>query len=319
MDAGKTGYLLLDIFIVRGQCALYGAIMWFLTVIENALNAALDLVANTLETICNTLSNIPVVGWFFRVICIAVTWTLVALFSMFGGIVALSFNIIIRVFELLFWLTVGFGMVGAWSLHWAISRYFNFKRCVGQPESIQKTVTVHLKILMHAPDTRNISDEQLNLFEQRTLNHFEQCGVDIKFTRSFVVVRDNYTIKVGKWFVLQPAAFFWFTCQSKMFEPTVFFVDSFESSTLRGRTVPVLTSFVMISKEKSVPTTLAHELGHLSDIWPHASNETRIMFAPVIEGTSVDFVRPEICLIRTSRFVRWLQRASSNSIWTSPS
>ena len=76
----------------------------------------------------------------------------------------------------------------AWIIHWVLAREFDQKRCVGLPEHGPRNIKINLVVLMHNENSQNITSEQLNEFQERTITHLEQCGVQAEFTRTFEVV-----------------------------------------------------------------------------------------------------------------------------------
>lgn len=302
MNAGLIGYWIV-MGLVRAQCILYSWVKRALTAIQEIWNTAFNAIIDVVEEICGTLSDIPLIGGFFNVVCWSTIAVINALGSGGGVILDLSVKLILGILEIIFWITIILTMGVAWIIHWFLARDFDRKRCVGLPEHGSRNIKINFVVLMHNENSRNITTEQLNEFQERTTTHLEQCGVQAEFTRTFEIVPGNYTVNAGRFFVLRPGPYMWFTCKSKMFEPTVFFIDSFSGNAWRGWTNPVATSFCVISKEEAKLTTLVHEVGHLCDIWLHSADQARIMYSPVIEGTSVVFTPDECCMIRTSRFI----------------
>ena len=60
------------------------------------------------------------------------------------------------------------------------------------------------------------------------------------------------------------------------------------------------TNYIVIDKDAS-NATIAHEIGHLADLWKHSSDPDNVMYSPTSDN-SLKFTKNQCCMIRTSRY-----------------
>ena len=85
---------------------------------------------------------------------------------------------------------------------------------------------------------------------------------------------------------------------------TIYFVESIDGA--RGCSIPG-SNYVLVDPGAS-NATIAHELGHLADLWLHSDEPTNVMFTPTTND-SVNFTRNQCCMIRSSKYVTTASRS----------
>jgi hypothetical protein len=82
---------------------------------------------------------------------------------------------------------------------------------------------------------------------------------------------------------------------------TVYFVDDLASS-ITGCAIPG-DNWCRVDSEANVdPTVMAHEVGHLLNLWSHSNDPNNLMYA-FTSGTSYNLTNHQCCTMRNSSFV----------------
>jgi hypothetical protein len=271
-------------------------------------------ILDMLAAICHVLSNIPLIGWLFGAICALVQAILTAALSVVTLVGKLTKRFVVgsaKAFGALL-LVAAYGT--AWLAHGALLRCWMHTECLAGDESANQPLetTFHFVVLANDVNDPEITPQQLDEFENRTRMLLAPTGVQASFTRS-IVAKPELTKGISIAKALLPGPYVWLTCHSKVFEPTVYFIDEFASPVKRGLAIAFVSGFCFVRKPPQPtddpntpvipPTVPVHEFGHLCDKWSHSPDPSRIMYSPVADSTTITFTQDETCRIRTSRFV----------------
>ncbi len=136
-----------------------------------------------------------------------------------------------------------------------------------------------------------------------TQARFKQCNVSVCVLSLEVIETDEHLSGLSCGFsMLFGSDFYWLRrkeCRGAgaIMPVTVFFVESLTGA--KGCSVPG-ANFVLVDPAAS-NATIAHEIGHLSDLWAHSSDPVNVMFSPSTDA-SVEFSGWQCCMIRSSKF-----------------
>jgi hypothetical protein len=275
--------------------------------IAAALGIVMNAIGSVLDASCRVLRNLPFPANIFGgFLCNVLQQTIGAAASVVIIIIRVTLEAVRAAFDLFYLVTVAAALIVAWIIKWAFGRTAEYTLGLAVPDAVltyKRVIPMHVVVLMADDNSPGISSQDLDDFERGANERLAQCGVSATFTRRFVSRPEYASGFVTETSIVSPRAFRWFTCMSPIFEPTIFFVDSLADDR-KGVTLPVLTSYCFIIKkiaEDQRRAVVAHEFGHLCDIWGHAMDPQRVMFSPS-SNASVNYDVPEKILIHTSRF-----------------
>jgi len=132
----------------------------------------------------------------------------------------------------------------------------------------------------------------------------KQCNVSVCVIHFEIIETDGHQGGVECGFsMLLGSDYYWFRrheCRGfgSIMPVTVFFVEDIAGE--KGCSVPG-ANFILVDPEAS-DATIAHELGHLSDLWGHSDDPSNVMYSPS-SNSSVRFTRTQCCMIRSARYV----------------
>jgi hypothetical protein len=292
--------------------------MFICVAVLNAIRLVFDLVIALIEwvveTVCGWVSTIlhfasevceEVCGWLgpFSFVCdwacTIVRWTETAwdwiceevLKPIVVGFIRVVFEII---FYILTWV--------CWLLEW-IPRAIDLLLC---KLGFSNPRFVHLCIKVLTRDRNNPAWQPAKVQQliDETAARLKQCNVHVCVIHQETIETDEHQSGIECGFsMLFGSDFYWFRnneCRGfgSIMPITVFFVEDIQGS--KGCSVPG-ANFILADLEAS-NATIAHELGHLSDLWGHSDAPNNVMFSPSTDA-SVNFTGTQCCMIRSSKYV----------------
>jgi len=281
-------------------------------IVRNVVEFIIAIVEWVVETVCNLVTTVirtvvevcdEVCGWLgiFSFIC---DWVcrLVEVFEevvewvceeILLGIIRIVRIIIEYVFYILTWV--------CWVIDW-IPRSFDYLSCrLGLMN--ERHIHLCLKILTRNRDTMTWTLDEINTLVAATQARFDQCNIRVCVLDTEIVETEDHRDGISCGFgLLFTGHHHWYRrqeCRTTTFIPvTVFFVE--DISTGKGCSIPG-TNYVLADREAS-HATIAHEIGHLADLWGHDDDPNNVMFAPTTND-SREFTEHQCCMIRSSKYV----------------
>jgi len=169
----------------------------------------------------------------------------------------------------------------------------------------QKFIHICVKILTDEKDNPSISIDDVRALITETQKRFDQCNITLCVLGLELVKKPEYLTGVSCGIGgLFSGHHVWFTnnqCTggvgSSIVPVTLYVIKNVSPG--KGCSIPG-THYVIIDTEAS-NATIAHEIGHLSDLWGHSDNPQNVMYSPTSDD-SVSFTKNQCCMIRTSRY-----------------
>ena len=171
-------------FIAAIRQLLCGWYAWTVAFLEGTfglLDALGGFFLWALDQICGPLSNIPGVGWIFRVICVAVRGAAEWVGGFPRDVIEWPFQRILDLFALFIWAVVYAGMGATWVFHQAFGRLEWFWFFSAQGNWKKQCIKIKV-IVVNSPGTPGLVVEIASTgvatsFESKTREVLEQCGI----------------------------------------------------------------------------------------------------------------------------------------------
>ncbi len=167
----------------------------------------------------------------------------------------------------------------------------------------RRFIHVCVKVLEESLRSRSWDPAEVQRLLDETATRLQQCSITLCVVHSEVLVTDDHrsgiTCGFGGLFTGDHHWFRRHECPplSSIIPITIYFVE--DVSGAKGCSIPG-TNYVLADKTAS-NATIAHEIGHLSDLWGHPSDPTNVMFSPSSDD-SVNFTGGQCCMLRTSKY-----------------
>ena len=276
---------------------------FFIDVIEWIVKTVCELVVTVIHFIKNVCEK--VCGWLgiFSFLCdwvckivewveVAIDWVCKeVLVKVVIGVIRV---IVEYVFYILTWV--------CWVIDW-IPRAFDYLSCL---LGLKNRRFIHVCVKVLASDRRrlswNLADIESLLRE--TDSRLKQCNVGLCVIHFEIVETDAHRSGLTCGFsALFTSDHHWFRryeCRpsSSIIPITIFFVDDISGDS-NGCSFPG-ANYVLVDHE-ATNAVIAHEIGHLADLWGHSDDQANIMFAAPTND-SVIFAKGQCCMIRSSKY-----------------
>ncbi|MFH2048092.1 MAG: hypothetical protein ABIJ12_01505 [bacterium] len=189
-----------------------------------------------------------------------------------------------------------------WVINWIVLRWLDYLLCIFGIKS-HRYIHVCIKILTIDRENLpwNLTDIENKIKE--TNDRYKQCGISLCIINTEIIETDDHRKGLGCGFgQIFTSDFHWFRrheCQgiSSIVPITIYFVEDISGK--RGCAIPG-TNFILVATD-ATNATIAHEIGHLADLWSHSDDPDNVMHSPTSDD-SIKLTKGQCCLIRTSRY-----------------
>jgi hypothetical protein len=284
-----------------------------LNVIRRIFDFIIELVEFVIQTVCGWVSTVlhfarsvceEVCGWLGPFsflcdwVCTIIRWTETVwnwvceeiLVPIVVGFIRIVFEVI---FYILTWV--------CWLLEWPV-RGVDLLLC---RLGFGDRRWIHLCVVVLERDRRKPqwSTSEIQRLLDGATTRLEQCNVSICFLHFEVVETAEHQTGIDCGVsMLFGSNYNWFRryeCRGfgAIVPITVFFVDDINDA--KGCSVPG-ANFVLVDHEGTT-ATIAHEIGHISDLWAHSDDPLNVMASPTTDA-SVTFTKGQCCMIRSSKY-----------------
>lgn len=190
---------------------------------------------------------------------------------------------------------------------WIINWPFRILELFGCWLGIRPKNYIHIcvKILTDEKGTPAMPIDDVRKLITETQKRFDQCNITLCVLGFELVKKPEYLTGVNCGIGgLFSSHHVWFSnnqCTggvgSSITPVTVYVIKNVSPG--KGCSIPG-SNYVIIDIEAS-NATIAHEIGHLSDLWRHSDDPQNVMYTPTSDE-SVDFKKNQCCIIRSSRY-----------------
>lgn len=191
-----------------------------------------------------------------------------------------------------------------WVINWPLRFFLDLIWCwMGiRPK---KFIHVCVKILTDEKDDPALSVDKVKILLSETQKRFEQCNISLCILGIQLIKKPNlltgYECGVSGLFSKYHVWFANHQCSnyigSSIVPITIFVVKNLNPG--KGCAIPG-NHYIVIDVDAS-NATIAHEIGHLSDLWKHSDDPGNVMYSPTSDD-SVKFTKSQCCMIRSSRY-----------------
>lgn len=171
--------------------------------------------------------------------------------------------------------------------------------------SPRKFMHIWAKILTDERDTPAMSVEAVRALLGETQKRLDRCNITLCVLGIELVKKPAFLTGVRCGIRgLFSSHHAWFTKNqftggvgSSIVPITLYVISNVDPG--KGCSIPG-THYIIIDTEAS-NATIAHEIGHLSDLWRHSDNPQNVMYSPSSDD-SINFTKSQCCMIRSSRY-----------------
>ena len=274
---------------------LVAIVEWVIQTVCNWVSSILEFAEEVCEKVCGWLGPFSFLcDWVCEVVRWTETvWDWVCEEVLVGVIVGFMHTLIEVINYVLTWV--------CWLIEW-IPRGIDLLLCKG---GFKNRRWVHFCIKVLERDAANPvwTHARVDQLIVETEARLRQCNVSVCVTGFETIETEKHlSVDCGAG-LLVDADFYWYKrkeCRGVgAIQPvTLFFIEELDGE--KGCSIPG-SNFMLVDPAAS-NATIAHELGHLCDLWVHSSDPANVMYSPS-SNASVEFSGSQCCLIRSSRFV----------------
>lgn len=274
-------------------------IQWIVETVCGWVTSTIRTVREVCEEVCGWLGPFSFLcDWVCKIIEVIETITEWICEKILVGIVIGFIRVVFEyVFYILTWV--------CWIIDW-IPRAIDLLLCHLGFEN-QRHIHLCLKILTENRTSMTWTLDEVETLVAETRERLAQCNIHICVLDTEIIETKEHRTGLACGFgSLFTADHHWFRrheCVTSTFIPvTVFFVEELKSG--KGCSIPG-ANYVLADRGAS-HATIAHEIGHLADLWKHHSDPNNVMFAPTSDD-STQLTKHQCCMIRTSKYVTTAQ------------
>ena len=171
----------------------------------------------------------------------------------------------------------------------------------------EKKVKICIKVLTDEQGNSEVTNDAIKKSIEAMTKIYSQCKIKVEVTGIEYIVKSEYLTGLscgfGNIFTLWHL---WFSqnacwCCNQI---TVYFVDDIDGS-VTGCAIPGDNWCRVDSAANVDPTIMAHEVGHLLNLWSHSNDPNNLMYA-FTSGTSYNLTSHQCCTMRSSSFVTFI-------------